>query len=43
MMRNNPAEIAAKIADKFRVSAAIAAQEGILPYKSAEGKWITYL
>ena len=40
-MRNNPAEISARIADKFRTSAALAAQEGILPYKSAEGKWIT--
>lgn len=41
MMHNNPAELAAKIADKFRRSAVLAAEEGILPYKSANGKWIT--
>ena len=40
-MRNNPAVIAEKIADKFRRSAKLAAQEGILPYKSADGKWIS--
>ena len=41
MMRNNPAEIAEKIAVKFKASAAIAADEGILPYKSVNGQWIT--
>ena len=40
-MRNNPAEAAARIAEKFRWSAALAAEEGTLPYKSTEGKWIT--
>ena len=40
-MRNNPKEIAAKVAEKFRRGAGIAAKEGILPYKSAQGKWIT--
>ena len=41
MMRNNPAAIAEKIAEKFKKGAALAAKEGILPYKSAEGRWIT--
>lgn len=41
MMRNNPAAIAQRIAEKFRRSAKMAADEGILPYKSADGKWIT--
>ena len=40
-MRNNPSEIAAKTAEKFRRTAQLAAREGILPYKSAEGRWIT--
>ncbi|MGN0776451.1 MAG: glycoside hydrolase family 88 protein [Candidatus Ventricola sp.] len=40
-MHNNPAELAARIADKFRRTAAQAAQAGILPYKSADGQWIT--
>ena len=29
-----------RIADKFRATAEKAAKEGIIPYKSAEGKWI---
>ena len=40
-MRNNPAEIAAQVAQKFRRTAVSAAQAGILPYKSADGRWIT--
>ena len=34
-------EILLKAADKFRASAEIAAREGIIPYKSEGGKWVT--
>lgn len=40
-MRNNIQEIAAKAAEKFRRSARLAAEAGILPYKSENGKWVT--
>ncbi len=38
-MRNRPDVILEKIAAKFRKSAPIAAQMGILPYKSENGTW----
>ena len=40
-MRNQPALIAEKIAAKFQRTAKLAADAGILPYKSAAGEWIT--
>jgi len=40
-MRNNPAAIAERIAEKFKKGAALAAKEGILPYKSEGGRWVT--
>ena len=39
-MRNQPALIAEKIAAKFQRTAKLAADAGILPYKSADGCWI---
>ena len=39
-MRNNPAEIAAKVVVKYRRTAQLAADKGILPYRSADGQWI---
>ena len=40
-MHNNVQEISEKIAAKFRRSAQMAADAGILPYKSENGRWIT--
>lgn len=40
-MHNNVQEIAGKIVTKFRRSAQMAAEAGILPYKSEKGQWIT--
>ena len=39
-MRNNPDVIFEKIAAKFRKSVPVAAEMGIIPYKSENGKWI---
>ena len=39
-MRNQPDVVFQKIAAKFRRTAPLAAQMGILPYKSEQGKWI---
>ena len=39
-MRNDPALMADKIAAKFLKTAQLAADAGILPYKSADGSWI---
>ena len=39
-MRNNPDVIFEKIAAKFRRSVPVAAEMGIIPYKSENGKWI---
>ena len=39
-MRNNPDVIFEKIAAKFRRSVPVAAELGIIPYKSENGKWI---
>lgn len=40
-MRNDVKAVSEKIVAKFTRSAAMAAQEGILPYKSEGGKWIS--
>lgn len=40
-MQNRAEDIAARLAKKFRRSAELAAEEGILPYKSEGGHWIT--
>ena len=40
-MPNRYEDIAQKAIAKFRRSAAMAAAEGIIPYKSEQGKWIT--
>ena len=39
-MRNNPDVVFEKIAAKFRKSVPVAAEMGIIPYKSENGKWI---
>lgn len=39
-MQKRYEEVAQKLVEKFRRSAAMAAQEGIIPYKSENGKWI---
>ena len=38
---HNYENVLKKAAEKFRRTAELARQEGILPYKSADGKWIT--
>lgn len=38
-MRHDPAQIAQMLAAKFRRSAAMAAERGIIPYKSENGQW----
>lgn len=40
-MRNDVVNISEKIVEKFRRSARLAAAEGILPYKSENGHWVT--
>ena len=40
-MHNNVQEIAGKIVTKFSRSAQMAADAGILPYKSENGRWVT--
>lgn len=40
-MRNDPKAIAEKIVQKFERSARLAADAGILPYKSENGAWVT--
>ena len=39
-MRNHYEDALKRIAEKFRRTAETAAEEGIIPYQSAEGKWI---
>ncbi len=39
-MHNNPKAIARKIADKFRWSAKLASDAGIIPYMSRDGQWV---
>ncbi|MBQ8654853.1 MAG: glycoside hydrolase family 88 protein [Clostridia bacterium] len=39
-MQKRYEEIACRLADKFRRSAAVAAQDGLIPYKSENGRWI---
>ena len=39
-MRNDPREVMRKIIGKYRRGAELAAQEGILPYKSEDGHWL---
>ena len=40
-MQRRYEDIAKKVVAKFRRSAAMAAQEGIIPYKSEAGRWVT--
>ena len=40
-MQNRYEDAARRVVAKFRRSAAMAAQEGIIPYKSEQGKWVT--
>lgn len=39
-MRNNPGVIAEKLIAKYRRMAPLAADQGIIPYRSEDGKWI---
>ena len=39
-MRNDLKAISEKVIEKFRRSARLAADMGILPYKSEQGKWV---
>ena len=39
-MRNNPGVIAEKLIAKYRRTAPLAAEQGIIPYRSEDGKWI---
>lgn len=40
-MKNDPVQVKEKLLAKFRRSAKMAAEQGILPYKSENGQWIT--